>query len=97
MHELWYDYVKPKHGEKAKICCVETDCFTTQMKTNAIYIDTAEYLETRFESSNYELTRPLTKGNNNKVMGVIKDELDGKIMKELVKSKKSKNLYLLNK
>ena len=24
MYELWYDYVKPKCGEKAKLCCMET-------------------------------------------------------------------------
>ena len=25
MYEFWYDYVKPKYGEKAKLCCMDTD------------------------------------------------------------------------
>ena len=27
MFEFWYDYVKPKYGEKAKLCCMGTDSF----------------------------------------------------------------------
>ena len=27
MYELWYDYVKPKYGEKAKLCYMDTDSF----------------------------------------------------------------------
>ena len=25
MYEFWYDYVKPKHSEKAKMCYIDTD------------------------------------------------------------------------
>ena len=27
MHEFWYDYVKPKYREKAKVCYMDTDSF----------------------------------------------------------------------
>ena len=45
-----------------------------------IYKDIVEDVETRFDTSNYEMNRPLPKGKNKKVIGVMKDELDGKIM-----------------
>ena len=50
------------------------------MKTNYIYEDIAEDVETRFDTSNYELDRPLPKGKNKKVIGLMKYELGGKIM-----------------
>ena len=49
-----------------------------------IYKDIVEDVETRFDTSNYEMNRPLPKGKNKKVIGVMKDELDGKIMEEFI-------------
>ena len=39
---------------------------------------------TRFGSSNYELNRPLPKGRNKKVVGLMKDELGGGIIKKML-------------
>ena len=64
MYEFWYDYVKPKYGEKAKLFYMDTDSFIIYIKTDHIYKDIVEYLETRFDTSNYELDRPLPKGKN---------------------------------
>ena len=35
-------------------------------------------VETRFDTSNYQLDRPLPIGKNKKVIGLMRDELDGK-------------------
>ena len=43
------------------------------MKTDYIYKDIAEDVETSFETSNYELNRPLPKGKNKKFIGAMKD------------------------
>ena len=55
MYEFWYDYVKPKYGEKTKLG------FIVYIKTNDIYKDIAEDVESRFHTSNFELNRPLPK------------------------------------
>ena len=60
MYEFWYDYVKPKYGKKAKLCYTDTDSFIVYIKTNDIYKNIVEDVETRFDTSNYELDRPLT-------------------------------------
>ena len=62
MYEFWYDNVKPKYGEKAKLCYMYTDSFIEYIKRDNIYIDTTEDVKTRFGTSNYELTIPLLKG-----------------------------------
>ena len=55
MYRFWYDYVKPKYDEKAKLCYMGTDRFIVYVKTDDIYKDIAEDVETRFGTSNYEL------------------------------------------
>ena len=52
MYEFWCDYVEPKYDKKAKLCYVVTDSFFAYIKTDDIYKDTAEGIETRFDASN---------------------------------------------
>ena len=55
------------------------------IKTADIYKDIVEDVETRFGTSNYELNRLLPKRENNKVIGLMKDELRGIILKEFAR------------
>ena len=81
MYEFWYDYVKPKYGANAKICYMDTDSFIVHVKTDYIYKNIVQDVETRFGISNFEIDRSLPKGKNKKVIGLMKDELGGQIMK----------------
>ena len=96
MYEFWYEYVKPKYGEKAKLCYMDIDSFIVYIKTDDIYKDIAEDVETRFDTSNYALDRPLPKGNNKNVIGLMKDELGGKIMTKFVGLRANNYIYLRN-
>ena len=40
--------------------------------------DIANDVEERFDTSNYEVNRPLPKGKNKKMKGLMKDQLDQK-------------------
>ena len=62
IYEFWYDYVEPKYGEKPKFFYMDTD--VVYIKTEDIYVDIAKDVETRFDTSNYELETPLPKGKN---------------------------------
>ena len=84
MYETLYDYIKPKYGKNTNLFYIDIDSFIVQVKTDNIYKDIAKDVEKRFGTSNYEIDRPLTKEKNNKVIGIIKDELGGQIMKKLV-------------
>ena len=61
---------------------MDTDSFIVCIKTEDIYVDIQNDVEIRFDTSNYELKRPLPKGKNKNVIVLIKDELGGKIMAE---------------
>ena len=62
IYESWYDHVKAACGKKAKLCYMDTDGFIVYIKTDDIYKDIAEDVETRFDTSNHELERSLVKG-----------------------------------
>ena len=55
MYEFWYDYVKLKYNKKAQLCYMDTDSLIVYIKTHDFYKDIAEDVETRFDTSNYEL------------------------------------------
>ena len=62
MYEFWYDYVKPKFSEKAKLCYIDTNSFIWYIERDETRKHIAGDVETRFRTSNYELDRPLSKG-----------------------------------
>ena len=77
MYEFWYDYVKKKYGDMVKLCYMDTDSLIMNIKTKYFYKDIARDVEERFDTSNYDVDRPLPKGKNKKVIGLMKDELGG--------------------
>ena len=86
MYEFHYDYIKPKYGDNAKLCYMDTDSLVYHIKTDDFYKDISDDVETRFDTSAYNKKdgRPLPIGKNKKVIGLMKDELSGKIMTEFV-------------
>ena len=89
IYEFWYDYIKPKYQDSLKLCYMETDRFIIHIKTEDFYKDIANDVEKWFDTSNYSQCnsfeydkRPLPISKNKKVIGLFKDELGGKIMKE---------------
>ena len=82
MYDFWYDYVKPKYEEKAKFYYIDTDSVSVYRKTEDFYTGIKQDVETSFDTSNYKLDRPLLKGKNKNVIGLMKDELARKLMTE---------------
>ena len=84
MYEFWYDYMKPKYDDNVKLCFMDTDSFIMNIKTEDFYKDVANDVERRFDTSNYEVDRPLPTGKNKKVIVLMKDELGGRIITKFV-------------
>ena len=85
MYEFHYDYMVPKYAlEKLKLCYMDTDSLVYDIKTEDFYEDIMDDVPARFDTSGYCPNRPLLVGLNEKVIGLMKDELGGKIMIEFV-------------
>ena len=95
MHEFWYDYLKPKYGDNVKLCYMDTDSLIVHIKTIDFYKDIANDVEKNLINQIMKsINRPLPTGKNKKVIGLMKDELGGKIMTKFVALRPKTYSYL---
>ena len=98
MYEFWYDYIKRKHGDRAKLCYMDSDSFVIYIKTQDFYEDIANDVERWFDTSNFDYNdkRRLPIGKDKKVIGIFKDEFGVKIMYEFCALRAKTYAYLIN-
>ena len=92
MYKFWHDYFKPK------ICYTDTDSFIIHIITENFFEDISNDVEAWYDMSNYDENdkRPRPIGKNKKVIGLFKDELGGKIMKEFCALRAKTYSYLMD-
>ena len=86
MYEFYYDCVIPKYGLRVKLFDMDTNSLVYHIKTEDFYAKIAGDVYERFDMIGYNASdaSPLPVGVNKKVIGLMKDELGGKIMTEFV-------------
>ena len=86
MYDFHYNYIKAKYGDKAKLLFTDTDSLMYEIETEDFYKDISEDVKDRFDTSDYPENHPsgIPTGKNKKVLGMMKDEAAGKIIKEFV-------------
>ena len=94
MYEFWYDYMKPKYKDNVRLCYMDTDSFIMNIKTKDFHKDISDDVDNRFDTSNYEVKRPLLTGKNKKVIGLMKDELGGETITEFIALRPKTYSYL---
>ena len=96
MYGFWYDYVNPKY--KSTLCYTDTDSFVINIFSEVFFEDIKNDVEGCFDTSNFDKNdkRPLPMGMNKKVIGMFKDELGGKIMKEFCALRAKTYAYLMD-
>ena len=88
--------MKQKYGENEKLCYMYKESLNVHVKIDDVYKDIAEVVETRFDTSNYEIIDSwLPKGKNKKVTGLMKDKWGVQIMKRFVGLRV--NIYLFKR
>ena len=86
MYDFHYRYIKPKYGSKAKLLFTDTDSLLYEIETEDFYKDISGDVKDRFDTSDYPENHPsgIPTGINKKVLGMFKDEVAGKNIKEFV-------------
>ena len=98
MYKFWYDYIKPKYEDRAKLCYTDTDSFIIHIITEDFFEDIAYDVERWFDTPNYDENdkRPLPIGKKKKVIGLFKDELGGRIIKQFCTIRAKTYSYLMD-
>ena len=91
MFEFHYDYIKNKYSDRAKLLMTDTDSLIYEIKTDDLYNDISEDVESKFDTSEFDKNHPAVVGSvkfkvrkNKKIVGMFKDETAGKQIEELV-------------
>ena len=86
MFDFHYRYIKPKYGDRAKLLFTDTDSFLYEIQTEDFYKDISGDVKDKFDTSDYPENHPsgIPTGINKKVLGMFKDEVAGKNIKEFV-------------
>ena len=66
MYKFWYDYFKPKYGDRAKLCYTNTDSFIIHIITEYFFEDISNDAKIWYDTTNYDKDdkRPLPIGKN---------------------------------
>ena len=75
---------------------MDTDSFIIHIKTEDVYEDIADDIETRFFTTNYKADRPLPTGKNKNAIRLLKDESVGNIIRELAGLRQTPCSYLMD-
>ena len=54
IYEFWYDYLKPKYGDRVKLCYTDTDSFIIHIKTEYFFEDISNYVDKWSDTSNFD-------------------------------------------
>ena len=84
------------YQSNVKLCYMDTGIFIINIKTEDFFEDIADDVEKRFDTSNYEVNRPLSTGKNKKVIESMKDEVEGKIMAEFAELRPKTYSYIMD-
>ena len=86
MYDFHYNYIKSKYADKAKLLFTDTDSLMYEIETEDFYKDITGDVKDKFDTSDYPENHPsgIPTGENKKVLGMMKDEAAGKIIKEFV-------------
>lgn len=85
MYNFHYEYMRPKYKENLLLNYMDTDSFIYTITTDDFYSDIREDVNTHFDTSDYSSDNPYNLPLvNKKVVGLMKDENCGRIMREFI-------------
>jgi len=96
MYQFYYDYLKPKYGDRCHLLFTDTDALCCEIQTGDLYDDMRQNLDL-FDASNFDQKHPLYSKANHRVLGKFISETGSVAAKEFVGLRaKMYSLYVPN-
>jgi len=73
MCKFYYEYLKPKYGNRCRLLFTDTDSLGCEIQTQDLYQDMAQNIDL-FDTSNFDPSHPLYSTHNHRVLGKMKSE-----------------------
>ena len=83
MYNFWYGEIKSKYGKRAQLCYTDTDSLLFEVVTPDVYADMAASSHL-YDLGDYPKDHPLHSDENKKVLGKMKDEMNGVPLLEFI-------------
>jgi len=83
MYEFFYEYLKPKYGDKCKLLFTDTNSFSCHIETEDLYANMTENIYL-FDTSNFETAYLLYYLQNHRVLGKFKSETGSLVHSDFV-------------
>ena len=85
MYDFHYGYMKKKYGTRAELLFTDTDSLMYEIETDDFYEDIESDVKSKFDTNDFPEDHPTgIERCNKKVIGMMKDEAAGKIIKEFL-------------
>ena len=60
LYKFWYDYIKTKYEDRAKLCYTDTDSFIINIITEDFFVDISDYVERWFHTFMMKMIKDLS-------------------------------------
>ncbi|XP_056008808.1 uncharacterized protein LOC130051232 [Ostrea edulis] len=80
MYQIHYDFIKKQYKEKAKLLMTDTDSLFYRFEVQDLYNEIHQHMDL-FDTSNYPREHFLFSDKNKKVVGKMKDETAGTVVR----------------
>jgi hypothetical protein len=83
MYDFHYDVMWPRYKDDLEILYMDTDSFIYQIQTTDWHADMRD-MKVHFDTSDYPVSHPNHSVDNKKILGKMKDELNGVVLEEYI-------------
>ena len=95
MYQTFYQYLKPKFGDRIELLYTDTDSFILHIQSEDLYEEIKDDIKEYYDTKKYPKNSPLFYEGNAFKLGCLKDECNGKVIREFCGTCAKSYIYMI--